>query len=72
MFPEPESQIPDQSSVTRSQLFHSRLVSASITGPTAPVQDVDPDGWEAVLKAYRTGTLLVTTVVIQRLIACQR
>lgn len=43
--------------------------NAGIAGPTAPVQDVDPDQWEAVLKVDLTGTFLVTKVAIPHLIA---
>lgn len=43
--------------------------NAGIAGPTAPVQDVDPDQWEAVLKVDLTGTFLVTKAAIPHLIA---
>jgi NAD(P)-dependent dehydrogenase (short-subunit alcohol dehydrogenase family) len=43
--------------------------NAGISGPTAPVQDVDPDQWEAVLKVDLTGTFLITKVAIPHLIA---
>ena len=43
--------------------------NAGISGPTAPVQDVDPDEWEAVLKDRSDWTFLVTKVAIPRLIA---
>jgi NAD(P)-dependent dehydrogenase (short-subunit alcohol dehydrogenase family) len=43
--------------------------NAGISGPTAPVQDVDPDQWEAVLKVDLTGTFLVTKMAIRHLIA---
>jgi NAD(P)-dependent dehydrogenase (short-subunit alcohol dehydrogenase family) len=43
--------------------------NAGIAGPTAPVQDVDPDQWEAVLKIDLTGTFLVTKAAIPHLIA---
>jgi NAD(P)-dependent dehydrogenase (short-subunit alcohol dehydrogenase family) len=43
--------------------------NAGISGPTAPVQDVDPDQWEAVLKIDLTGTFLVTKAAIPHLIA---
>jgi NAD(P)-dependent dehydrogenase (short-subunit alcohol dehydrogenase family) len=43
--------------------------NAGISGPTAPVQDVDPDQWEAVLKVDLTGTFLVTKAAIPHLIA---
>jgi NAD(P)-dependent dehydrogenase (short-subunit alcohol dehydrogenase family) len=43
--------------------------NAGIGGPTAPVQDLDPDQWEAVLKVDLTGTFLVTQAAIPNLIA---
>lgn len=43
--------------------------NAGIAGPTAPVQDVDPDQWEAVLKVDLTGTFLVTKHAIPHLIS---
>ena len=43
--------------------------NAGIAGPTAPVQDVDPDQWEAVLKIDLTGTFLITKAAIPHLIA---
>ena len=43
--------------------------NAGIAGPTAPVQEVDPDQWEAVLKVDLTGTFLVTKAAIPHLIA---
>lgn len=43
--------------------------NAGIAGPTAPVQDVDPDQWEAVLKVDLTGTFLITKAAIPHLIA---
>ena len=43
--------------------------NAGVAGPTAPVQDVDPDQWEAVLKIDLTGTFLVTKAAIPHLIA---
>ncbi|MGO4407993.1 SDR family oxidoreductase [Bosea sp. RAF48] len=43
--------------------------NAGIAGPTARVQDVDPDQWEAVLKVDLTGTFLVTKAAIPHLIA---
>jgi NAD(P)-dependent dehydrogenase (short-subunit alcohol dehydrogenase family) len=42
--------------------------NAGISGPTAPVQDVDPDQWEAVLKIDLTGTFLITKAAIPHLI----
>jgi NAD(P)-dependent dehydrogenase (short-subunit alcohol dehydrogenase family) len=43
--------------------------NAGISGPTAPVQDVDPDQWESVLKVDLTGTFLITKAAIPHLIA---
>ena len=43
--------------------------NAGVSGPTAPVQDVDPDQWEQVLKIDLTGTFLVTRAAIPHLIA---
>lgn len=43
--------------------------NAGIAGPTAPVQDVDPDQWEAVLKIDLTGTFLITKAAIPHLVA---
>lgn len=43
--------------------------NAGIAGPTAPVQEVDPDRWEQVLKIDLTGTFLVTREAIPHLIA---
>ena len=42
--------------------------NAGISGPTAPVQDVDPDQWEQVLKVDLTGTFIVTKNAIPHLI----
>jgi len=42
--------------------------NAGISGPTAPVQDVDPDQWEQVLKVDLTGTFIVTTNALPHLI----
>ena len=42
--------------------------NAGISGPTAPVEDVDPEQWEAVLKIDLTGTFLVTKNAIPHLI----
>ena len=42
--------------------------NAGIAGPTAPVQDVDPDQWENVLKIDLTGTFLITQAAIPHLI----
>ena len=38
--------------------------NAGIAGPTAPIQEVDPDQWESVLKVNLTGTFLVTRAAI--------
>lgn len=46
--------------------------NAGISGPTAPVQDVDPDQWEAVLKIDLTGTFLITKAAIPYLIRSGR
>ena len=43
--------------------------NAGVSGPTAPVQEVDPDQWEQVLKVDLTGTFLVTRAAIPHLIA---
>jgi NAD(P)-dependent dehydrogenase (short-subunit alcohol dehydrogenase family) len=43
--------------------------NAGVSGPTAPVQQVDPDQWEQVLKVDLTGTFLVTRGAIPHLIA---
>ncbi|ODT74282.1 MAG: 3-oxoacyl-[acyl-carrier-protein] reductase [Pelagibacterium sp. SCN 64-44] len=43
--------------------------NAGISGPTAPVQDIDPDQWETVLKVDLTGTFLVTRAAIPHLVA---
>jgi len=42
--------------------------NAGISGPTAPVKDVDPDQWEEVLKVDLTGTFNVTKNAIPHLI----
>ena len=42
---------------------------AGISGPTAPVQDIDPDDWERVLAVHLTGTFNVTRLAIPHLIA---
>jgi NAD(P)-dependent dehydrogenase (short-subunit alcohol dehydrogenase family) len=42
--------------------------NAGIAGPTAPVQEVDLNQWEAVLKVDLTGTFLVTKAAIPHLI----
>ncbi len=41
---------------------------AGISGPTAPVQDIDPDDWERVLKVHLTGTFNVSRLAIPHLI----
>ncbi len=46
--------------------------NAGVAGPTAPVRDVDPDDWDAVLKANLTGAFLVTRAAIPHLIASGR
>jgi NAD(P)-dependent dehydrogenase (short-subunit alcohol dehydrogenase family) len=43
--------------------------NAGISGPTAPVQDVDSDQWEQVLQVNLTGTFNVTKHAIPHLIA---
>jgi NAD(P)-dependent dehydrogenase (short-subunit alcohol dehydrogenase family) len=43
--------------------------NAGVSGPTAPVQKVEPDQWELVLKVDLTGTFLVTRGAIPHLIA---
>ncbi len=43
--------------------------NSGISGPTAPVRDVDPDLWEQVLKVNLTGTFTVTKAAIPHLIA---
>ena len=42
--------------------------NAGVSGPTAPVQDVDPDQWEQVLRVDLTGTFIVTKNAIPHLI----
>lgn len=42
--------------------------NAGIAGPTKPVQDVEPDEWEAVLRVDLTGTFNVTRNAIPHLI----
>ena len=41
---------------------------AGISGPTAPVQDIDPDDWDRVLKVHLTGTFNVSRLAIPHLI----
>jgi NAD(P)-dependent dehydrogenase (short-subunit alcohol dehydrogenase family) len=43
--------------------------NAGISGPTAPVQDLDPDAWEKVLQVNLTGTFNVTRLCIPHLIS---
>ena len=38
--------------------------NAGIAGPTAPVEEVDPGQWEAVMKVDLTGTFLVTRAAV--------
>ena len=42
--------------------------NAGIAGPTAPVQDIEPDDWEQVLRVDLTGTFLVTKYTIPHLL----
>ncbi|GAA0596299.1 SDR family oxidoreductase [Craurococcus roseus] len=42
--------------------------NAGVGGPTAPVQDVEPDEWEGVLRIDLTGTFLVTKFAVPHLI----
>jgi NAD(P)-dependent dehydrogenase (short-subunit alcohol dehydrogenase family) len=42
--------------------------NAGIAGPTSPVQDLDPDAWEAVLRVDLTGAFLVVKHAIPHLI----
>lgn len=41
--------------------------NAGISGPTAPVEDMDPDGWEMVMQVDLTGTFNVTRLAIPHL-----
>jgi NAD(P)-dependent dehydrogenase (short-subunit alcohol dehydrogenase family) len=41
--------------------------NAGISGPTAPVEDMDPDAWEAVMQVNLTGTFNVTRCAIPHL-----
>src|SRR5689334_897510 len=41
--------------------------NAGIAGPTAPVEDVDPDQWEKVMQVDLTGTFNVTRLAIPHL-----
>jgi NAD(P)-dependent dehydrogenase (short-subunit alcohol dehydrogenase family) len=42
--------------------------NAGISGPTVPVEDLDPDAWEEVLQVNLTGTFNVTRLCIPYLI----
>jgi NAD(P)-dependent dehydrogenase (short-subunit alcohol dehydrogenase family) len=41
--------------------------NAGISGPTAPVEEIDPDKWEAVMAVDLTGTFNVTRLAIPHL-----
>jgi NAD(P)-dependent dehydrogenase (short-subunit alcohol dehydrogenase family) len=41
--------------------------NAGISGPTAPVEEVDPDKWEAVMNVNLNGTFNVTRLAIPHL-----
>lgn len=41
--------------------------NAGISGPTAPVEDMDPDAWEMVMNVDLTGTFNVTRLAIPHL-----
>lgn len=41
--------------------------NAGISGPTAPVEEMDPDGWEAVMNVNLNGTFHVTRLAIPHL-----
>ena len=41
--------------------------NAGISGPTAPVESMDPDEWEKVMQIDLTGTFIVTRVAIPHL-----
>ncbi len=41
--------------------------NAGISGPTAPVEEIDPDAWDAVLAVNLTGTFNVTGLMIPHL-----
>jgi NAD(P)-dependent dehydrogenase (short-subunit alcohol dehydrogenase family) len=47
------------------------LNNAGISGPTAPVEDMDPDAWDAVMQVNLTGTFNVTKCAIPYLKASQ-
>jgi len=46
--------------------------NAGIAGPTAPVEDYDPDGWESVLKVNLSGAFHVTRHAIPMLKESER
>src|SRR4029453_14832269 len=41
--------------------------NAGISGPTAPVDELDPDAWDAVVQVNLTGTFNVTRLAIPHL-----
>jgi NAD(P)-dependent dehydrogenase (short-subunit alcohol dehydrogenase family) len=41
--------------------------NAGVSGPTAPVEDMDPDAWDKVMQVDLTGTFNVTRVAIPHL-----
>ena len=41
--------------------------NAGVSGPTAPVEQIDPDQWEAVMAVDLTGTFNVTRLAIPQL-----
>jgi NAD(P)-dependent dehydrogenase (short-subunit alcohol dehydrogenase family) len=41
--------------------------NAGISGPTAPIEEMDPDAWESVLQVDLTGTFNVTRLAIPHL-----
>jgi len=43
--------------------------NAGISGPTAPVHEMPPDDWDAVVRVNLTGTFLVTRLCVPYLIA---
>src|SRR5580658_2282328 len=55
--------------VTRLGGIDVLINNAGISGPTAPVQDMDPDEWEKVLRVDLTGPFNVTRKAIPHLIA---
>src|SRR5690606_2363336 len=64
------SQIKDMVADAAAQLGGIDVLvnNAGIGGPTASVEEVDPDDWELVLKVDLTGTFLVTKHAIPHLI----